>query len=680
MAFIIWPLFLSMPMLLARAGPLPTTSLSPDITRIVPSCAISCLQNFVAVNYPTDLCSSQNFNCLCQSSSTDGYTLGEGALTCLVARCLEQDDVHRYAVYDICQNIPGALPNTHSTLIANWPSAPTGAVDPSYTAPSTSATVASTSSTIPSLSTTLPSPPSTALASSTDSGLRTSASRASSKIEQNQTSHTGLMASATTAPSMITTSSQVASGAPSSPARTAQEPSSTHTAAAAGNTSAAAPAPVLTKPQVAGIIVASVGAALVAAGLCLLLVCFRCRKARRRNSDTSMIGDKVMNTRESTPDMQAIAARDFGTRGRATRSSHGGAQAWVQTTHAEPHNVGPAVNPRRSTSVAEEPSPRTPRSPRITSQLLPEKSIRQSYTIFPPKPRTPVTGPRSSQRISHNHANPMQVYEPGRSPPMNGPNFPSSHDTSQADLQGDSRQRSLSDPFYEPRTASYRGVSMIPEPLVPAQRTPSHEYRPSTHQPTHTVSLRTQQPSLPRTHPPPPTVDQHYLEAIDRSHSQRRPRRNTSTHSSQYTRFSEGSDITTFEEGDELEPIPPLPQQRHALSPVAEMRTTPRALASVLYPAVPKTAAEDHRRIIDRPRPPSRKQSLASKRRGSQKAAELEGGFKPGDVRKTAKYRILVSPGIQSLDGSISGSPHFDQSYGGRIPSSRPPGSPPTRY
>ena len=590
--------------------------------------------------------------------------------------------MYRYAVYDICKKIPGALPNTHSTLTANWPSAPTGAFDPSYTAPSISATVASTSSTIPSLSTTLPSPSSPALASSTDSGLRTSTSRANSKIEQHQTSHTGRMASATTASSTITTSSEVASAAPSSPARTAQEPSSTDTAAAPSNTSAAAAAaPVLTKPQIAGIIVASVGAAFVAAGLCLLLVCFRRRKAQRRNSDTSMIGDKVMDTRESTPDMQAIAARDFATRGRATRSSHGGAQAWVQTTHAEPQNVGLAAHSRRSPSVVEEPSPMTPRSPspRITSQLLPEKPRRQSYTIFPPKPRTPVTGPRSSQSISHKYANPIQAYEPGRSPPMNGPNFPSSHDTSQADLQGDSRQRSLSDPFYEPPTASYRGAPMIPEPLVPAQRTPSQEYRPSTHQPMHTVSLRTQQPSLPRTHPPPPTVDQHYLEAIDRSHSQRRPRRNVSTHSS-HTCFSEGSDITTFEEGDELEPIPPLPQQRYVLSPVAEMRTPPRAPASVLYPAVPKTAAEDHRRIIDRPRPPSHRQSLASKRRGSQKAAELEGGFKPGDVRNTAKYKILVSPGIQSLDGSISGSPQFDQSYGGRIPPSRPPGSSPTRY
>ena len=410
----------------------------------------------------------------------------------------------------------------------------------------------------------------------------------------------------------------------------------------------------------------------MAAGLCLLLVCFRRRKARRRNSDTSMIGDKIMDTRESTPDMQAIAARDFATHGRATRSNHDGAPAWVQTTHAEPPNVGLDANARRSTAVVEGPSPMTPRSPRVTSQLLPEKLPRQSYTIFPPKPRT--------QSISHNHANPMQVYEPGRSPPMTGPNFPSSHDTSQADLQGDSRQRSLSDPFYEPRTASYRGVPMIPEPLITAQRTPSHEYRPSTHQPKHTVSLRTQQPSLPRTHPPPPPVDQHYLEAIERSHSQRRPRRNVSTHSSQYTCFSEGSDITTFEEEGELEPVPPLPQQRHALSPVAEMRTPPQAPASVSYPAVPKTAAEDHRRIIDRPRPPSRKQSLASKRRGSQKAAELEGGFKPGDVRNTAKYKILVSPGIQSLDGSISGSPQFDQSYGGRLPSNRPPGSPPTRY
>lgn len=678
MAFLIWPLFLSMPMLLARAGPLPTASLSPDITSIVPSCAISCLQDFVAVNYPTKLCSPRNFNCLCQSSSIYGYTLGEGALTCLVADCLKPEVVYRqYAVYGICQNIPGALPNTHSTLTANWPSAPTGPADPSYTAPSTSAKVASTSSTIPSSSTTVPSPSSTAFASSTDLGPRASASSASSKVERHQTSTTRLMASATPASSTIYSSSRPAFGAPSRTAHTANEPSSTNTAAAASAISAAAP-PVLTKPQVAGVIVASVGAAVVAAGLCLLLVCFRRRKARRRYSEASMIGDKVMDTRESTPDMQAIAARDFATRGRATRSSDAGAPASVQTTHAESHNRGVSVSPKRSISAVEEPSPMTPRSPRITSQLLPPKPSPQRYSLFP-KPRTPVDGSTSSRRISHNSANPIQAYEPGRSPPMNGPNFPSSHDTSQADLQGDSRQRSLSDPFYEPRM-TYRGVPLIPEPLVIARQITPHEYRPSTHQPMDTVSPRTQQPSLPRTHPPPPAVDQHYLEAIDRSHSQRRPRRNRSTHSSQYTRFSEGSDITMFEEGDDFEPIPPLPQQRHALSPVAEMRTPPRAPASVSYPAVPTTAAEDRRRIIDRPRPPSLRHSLASKRRGSQKAAELEGGFNPRDVRNTAKYKILVSPGIQSLNGSISGSPEFEHSYGGMSSPSRLPRSPPTHY
>lgn len=60
--------------------------LGSDITAFVPSCARSCVESFIEVNFNTDLCgSSPSLQCLCSHTGSTGYTLGEGAVQCIVA-------------------------------------------------------------------------------------------------------------------------------------------------------------------------------------------------------------------------------------------------------------------------------------------------------------------------------------------------------------------------------------------------------------------------------------------------------------------------------------------------------------------------------------------------------------------------------------------------------------------
>jgi len=406
----------------------------------------------------------------------------------------------------------------------------------------------------------------------------------------------------------------------------------------------------------------------------------RRKKSQRRHSGSSFGGDKIVDSEGSSPNMAAIAVEDFGSdqhpnnqreasRGQlalVTPANAGddGWNKWKRNT--DPHHIGLAIGPATpqvSNSAPEEPSPTTPAS----SQLLPDKP---TYSLFPPPLRS------QSRRASQNF----------RPPPNNGhasdrispaprpiPRFPSSMDTSQAHLQGGPSHRSLSDPFYDnshapsqyfPYSQSSRQRPRSPPNSRPspnnvhngpsadaseAVRKPMPTYRgiPATH--------RTQEPGLPRTNAPPQPIEQHYLAAIDRSHSRRHPRRNKSTASSQITRFSGGSD-TSFEDAD----IDDFPLPSSALSPVAEVRSPPQNSSSgrVLYPPVPTSAAESPTRVSKKPSFPARSDSLHAKRRGAERAAELPNlRNSPPDVRDTAKWKILVSPGLEGIENGSSSEP-----------------------
>ncbi|KAL9129006.1 MAG: hypothetical protein Q9217_002440 [Psora testacea] len=325
---------------------------------------------------------------------------------------------------------------------------------------------------------------------------------------------------------------------------------------------------------------------------------------------------------------------------------------WARGTNT--HHIGLALGPELPDSLKEGPSPVTPGSYRTNSQLLPDKP---TYSLFPPPLRTGPNGRRTSQTL---RPQPNNCYRPDKSSPMTGPSFPSSMDTSQVHLQEGSTNRSLSDPFYETPKGSpsqgYRGVPWTNPLTTVGKPLPAHP--PPNARGLRPVSPRSQRANLSRPYPPPP-LEQHYPPAIERRHSRKNTARKKSNSSSQYTRFSNGSE-TSFEDADE----DVLPPPKSALSPVAEVRSPPQDSSKISYPTVPMSASESPTRIINRPGPPYRSGSLLAKRRGEGKAAELARGISSNDVRRSAKWKILVSPGLEPLDGSNPGSPQTSRSAG----------------
>ena len=173
------------------------------------------------------------------------------------------------------------------------------------------------------------------------------------------------------------------------------------------------------------------------------------------------------------------------------------------------------------------------------------------------------------------------------------------------------------------------------------------------------------------------------------------------------THLTVSSDDTNFDDVDE---IAELPAQNSFLSPVVEIRTP---LSTVRYPTIPGNAASIAERRISHPSPtrkpprrpqypqalqingssngkdeerpcrperPSRTDSLLAKRLGPQEAAALAHGLRQGrnlnadirgsnddirgsndnirdsndDIRGSAKWKILISPGIEGIEKSVS--------------------------
>ncbi|KAF6231241.1 hypothetical protein HO173_010573 [Letharia columbiana] len=676
------------------AGPASMGSLTPTLAQVIPPCAQECLVSFITSNFPSSSCGTPpDSDCLCISSSASGLTIGEGGLECLYSECPDYDFDNSIAlqVYEVCATVQGAKPNTHSTLTA------------------TSTTIVSATGGVRATPTN-----SNNFSYNSDSGSvfpgASSAALGTNTIIATATGSPSPFPKSTSSLDYARTTKVATGGVGLNVTPTTTSTSSTRSVAAATSSSAVAAAakPILTKPQIAGVTVAGVGAAAIAFGLCFLVFCLR-RKHRNRHSGWSFGGDKIIDSQETTPDMAAIGGGEFENHPQPSSppavvaappprrelrivtpasSSDDGWNRYQRSMDPE-EEIALAVHPPPSKSSNHSPiDPVTPASHRTSSQLLPDKPI---YSLFPPPLR--VTPRNSSAPAGLRPSGPTAPRQ--ANPPYGkySPRFPSNMDTSQAHLQpGSSRQRSLSDPFYDdfnrspppniypyvqasrprspgssrPVPRNFPGAWTTPIDIVrkpvPAHQSPSARgLRPAP--------SRTQQPSLPKPYPPPPPIEQHYLAAIERSHSRKDPRRKQSNSSSKLTRFSNGSE-TSFEDADEDE----APAARKFLSPVAEspaLRSPHRS--GVTYPSIPISAAESptrtaQKRAPARPELPTRTDSLLSKRLGPQKAREIAGrlqGTHPGvdeDVRDTAKWKILVSPGLNHLESS--GSPRSARGNG----------------
>lgn len=61
-------------------------TLSTELTNFVPTCAQECFISFLDTNFPTSACSSKPMlDCLCSHNGTTGYTVGEGAVQCIIS-------------------------------------------------------------------------------------------------------------------------------------------------------------------------------------------------------------------------------------------------------------------------------------------------------------------------------------------------------------------------------------------------------------------------------------------------------------------------------------------------------------------------------------------------------------------------------------------------------------------
>ena len=633
------------------AGPLSTPSpafLTPFLANKVPICAQPCLESFVADSFPPSVCSSPSINCLCTSDSETGYTIGEGALSCLASDCRDWDEDEAISAYDVCSNIDGSLPNTHTILTATHTSSTTVSGSPPAATTASGTSYQSTTST-PSRRSSLSSPSAASTSTPSFNGMTTTASFSSSS--------------------------------------TTQTPASSMAALPGSTQPSPAPTPVLTKPQVAGVVVASIGASALAFGLCFLLFCCRRRKHVRRHSGSSFGGDKVVgSTTDSTPDLAIIAARDFGhdpegkevvppnrkqsppqvTVMTPASTGEGGWSQWRRNT--APQDIGLALAPGVFTQG--HPSPKTPASHRTrNSQLLPEKP---SYSLFPPPLRPSPQSRRVSQSLEAQLAARNASTAESSLPQVTGPRFPSTLDTSQSTMQGDSSSRSPVPrlnifPFMQAARAEsghkpYRQElpsdmisgpqwsaptdSLIRKPL-PAHASPSARGI-RLGRSIHNKDAGTLRDRLARKS----TV----LKPLDTSSSS--TSRREKSDSRPPTWFSTGSE-TSFEdaEDDAADPI-------SALTPVKERHNSdktdsvfPNSLSSL------------------RPNPLSRGDSLLARRREDQEATMAAENMTPlsvlNIVRHSAKQQILQSPILSEPLGTDSSS--LDSPRTNRIGAMTPP-------
>lgn len=196
----------------------------------IPSCAIQCLQMFIANNYNTQVCTSTaDISFLCTNPTFSGLTIGEGSLQCVISSCIGAD-IQTQSGYTVCDGVVGAIPNMAGTITATvsaittlFSSADTSstATTTSPAAPSTSDPFSSTSasqdpgtsfadSTAPITSSTSSLVPSESLPpTSTIATLPSSSATSSSETFVSQSTRSSSRSSGTTSPSANSSSSSV---------------------------------------------------------------------------------------------------------------------------------------------------------------------------------------------------------------------------------------------------------------------------------------------------------------------------------------------------------------------------------------------------------------------------------------------------------------------------------------
>ena len=661
MALPVSPLLYLLPIQLIWAGPLSTESFPPPLAAVIPNCAQNCVESFVTQNYQTVCGAPWNFECLCVNTTPSGFTIGEGSLECLVSGCEDFTEKQAVDIYEACLDVPDARPNTHSVLTA----VATSVVSQTITTPYPTQTNAN----VPSSKTYISSSISSTPASSTAFGSNSARTIATSPSVHSSIS--SLTSDTTTPTTTPTPTSEFAT----SSAKPTAAPAATH---------------VLTKPQIAGIAVASIGATALVLGLCFIFLFFRKKRLQKRYTASSFGGGKVMESSlESTPDLAATSTRDFERHDQPREelpppmprgplrlvtpntSSEDGWNHYQRSMDTE--DIGLAVGPPVRSSRAG-PSPKSPASNRTTdSHLLPDKP---TYSLFP-----------SPLKIKARNSIPGQGVRPPRGdtsqsarPPSTGPphQFPNiMENTSESDLQrrADLR-RSLthSDPFFNSSSPpdidpfiQADGSAIHPAFRVPPQLSPTDVARrpvPAHQSPSargmFTSSNRKMPQNPPRNYPPWGLFEQHSRDPIDNFYKRKHDANKKSESSrplTQGTFLAEDSDSTSIEEDSDDEPEHRGNRPRSTLSPVAELPHLRSPFQQqghqFEYPPVPVSTSASPMRYPTSVEQQSQSQPLSTRRLGEQRAREIADRLET-QAPPSAKWNILVSPGLEPLGNSQS--------------------------
>lgn len=729
MAYIVWPLLCFLFPLSSLAGPLYTASLSPSVLAGIARCARSCVKEFVAREFSSSGC-QQDSACFCKSDSTSGYTLGEGAFGCLKSHCSESSATEQYSVYQICENIPDAKPRTHGTWTATLPE--------KFSSTSTPTTHRRTlsSCSFRSPKTGSPTPSTTSRSSSkfTSTVCETQSSTLSSKMS------TLPSAIATASPSTST----IVAAAPK-PGLAKSQIAGIAIGGVACIAAAIGLLFFVfcirrrrsNKKRLSG---SSFGGDKIIHSNPVSPVPFP-----PRNGDSEpvqYISPRSVPTRDSdseqarqmapppierqygfiTPERKSLSATILGRRG------------------LHPEEIGIALVPETGERLAVDEPPLSAASYRTTSKLLPDKPTYQSldkpsYSLWPApsrpqnprSPVSPITSPLPGE-AGIGQKGPMPLSRPS-------PRLGNSPDTNPLQLQRgfSPMHASASDPFLDknpgsqaltytsPRRQRLRlemPSSNRPDPeiLQQGQWTQSLDDLRKPVAARHGSSARelNRQKAVASISPNDYTGRAHFQPLLDRPpHVRREGQRTKGTNRSgpSTARYSSASD-TNFEDTDDEEEIPPMPTSHHFLSPgdVAPSgvrgSATSQQFGQQLTPTSPTPNPPRRTQLVP---PPLSLQNLSASK-GMQKRKPLPGvpelpdtpAIASGqerrenspaiprnntkaanDVRNTAKWQILVSPGLKGIDGPSTPPPQVGNTGGSATPSkevaARKSASPPRR-
>ena len=308
----------------------------PDtLITIVPSCAVSCVEEFVELQYPGSNCSErENLDFLCTTINNSGLTIGEGGLQCVFSNCNGQE-LENVGVYSICAGIANAVPETATIITATLGG---GATMSSATLPS-SIPAPSTSQAV------------TAIA--TDSG--------SLSVSPAITPSVGSSYGAT-ATGSFTVDPSTASTITSVPAATSGASTTTTTSHN------------LSEGQITGLAAAGAGLIVLIVSLFAVLLCLRRRRRRRRRRSELLpmtpsphlppggfpFGEKAMDARPA--DSQGSNQRFYA----PPQPEQKRRSLWRKSIN--PVDIGVAISP----DLPQDPSPGRSESQTSTSRLLPQ--------------------------------------------------------------------------------------------------------------------------------------------------------------------------------------------------------------------------------------------------------------------------------------------------------------------